>query len=249
MGLSLNRGQPFFIESTTERVLKPPINKWSCFMRLIVFLLLFVISLTFGSCKSLLYNAIASTQDNNEQFESLVYSDPRIDSFKSLPAINDSLIAFIKLDSLNFRKLLNNRFNETKSNYLFIYFWSLAYSDSLLNLDMLKKIQNIANKQLIIISTDISSRDQIQLLKHYLFKNGFSGQYYIIKTKSGSIMSAIEDMKTLSSFYSIHNNLKLQEGVKLTMPVFYVIDQDMKVVFKSSLNDNNVYERIQNFIK
>jgi hypothetical protein len=180
------------------------------------------------NCKSI----ILSQMNKQNSIETMIATDLEIKKYDTLPSVDDSIIKIIKLDSINFVKLVNDRLEEF--NTLLIHFWATFNEETYQNIDSnLLMLTKNYGKKIILVSFDISSRKQIELIKKFLNLKGFTGTFYIIELSGTSILDVIDDIQNLKSYRSIILSIDKnpsKEGLSNT----YIIDKSKNIKYKTS---------------
>ena len=158
--------------------------------------------------------AITITNDSTKKFQS--------DTFK----INSGcVIKYIDL------KHLKNNIDSSKQNTL-IHFWTTMDSGKT---DFSKwiEIKKLNNFNTIIISVDIGSSDQIDLLRRYLTAKGFIDTSYIIYEKYENGWAAFSEMKSHKKLMSFIHSIDTFYN-KIQIPYTIAINKNNEVVYRKS---------------
>lgn len=198
-------------------------------MKVSIFISLIIVILITG-CRTLI---LSQVNNSHNAFESILAATDEIKKLDKLPNISDSIISITLLDSLQLSELINQRLS--KYNSILIHFWSTLSEGTTQNIG--SNLDNLINlfgdERVLLISFDISSQKQIQLIKKFLNSKKINGNFFIIKTNNASVMDAINDIQNFTSYKKAILNID-KEPLKNSLSVTYILNKSKQILFRTS---------------
>ncbi|MGB9703053.1 MAG: hypothetical protein ACPL1A_10090 [Candidatus Kapaibacteriota bacterium] len=198
-------------------------------MKISMFIWLSVVILITG-CRTFILSQINNSQN---AFESILASTDEIKKLDKLPNISDSLISISLLDSFQLSELINERLS--KYNSILIHFWSTLSEGTTQNIDSnLDTLINLfGDERVLLISFDISSQRQIQLIKKFLNSKKIKGKFFIIQTNNTSVLDAINDIQNLTSYKKAILSID-KDPLKNSLSVTYILNKNKQIQYRAS---------------
>jgi thiol-disulfide isomerase/thioredoxin len=144
--------------------------------------------------------------------------------------ISDNLCNIIPIDKLGFDSLLM----VTPRKKLIIHFWGSWCSGQSLGIkDIIDIIPNDSTYKLYLIATDIYTKEQMKLIRYFLYQNKIFTDSYIIKNKNGKFETVDE--------FSTEKPLQVTEFISLfdssyyhqpSMPYTAVINENGNILYR-----------------
>ena len=137
-----------------------------------------------------------------------------------------------KLQTLNTSKMKNILNNKNKK---LIYVWGSWCPTTSLGINNIKKLMPDSDDdyRLMLISADMQTDGQTELIERFLYNNHMSNDSFIIENQFNNI----DDLKEFQKFKHVINFINSFDSTysKIALPYLAVLDEDNKIVYKKAL--------------
>jgi thiol-disulfide isomerase/thioredoxin len=133
-----------------------------------------------------------------------------------------------------------------KQNKTLIHFWGSWCPSVTFGLDAVKKFNDNNETNVVLISIDICSKDQVEIMKKVLADKNIKIKSYIIENDFGKDMDGLAEFRTMDHIYNIISSfdtnyhkyeVSISDTQKIELsPIPYtaIIDNNLKVLYSKT---------------